>query len=284
MRTIDIRTSSLHYGCTSVPNHWTTPIESILSVNNGDNKEKNYFLGQECQAEDIFSLSEENNPGIFIPRLKTGRMGTGEFLTVSESNTFYSYPNPDRILDREYFDTFADCYKHVGNDCYTPLLNTDENWKSREVLFWAERNILEIENLYLGLCNHKISAREIFVSISYRPTETMKCELIFPARYINYRNPAAKEIPEYIQIISGYVLFTSGEAFRVGYIAAHISLNSGEADRIEGISKIYKLESGLSGRISPLIFSSNGNTKGILIPSYSNVNVINGNISVFRYY
>ena len=78
----------------------------------------------------------------------------------------------------------------------------------------------EAENVGAALLNTSCAVRNLFMKLSWRD-EAGSYELFAPCRYVNIPNPDIKT-SNYVQPISGYVLYYDGKVFYTAYVVVVI--------------------------------------------------------------
>jgi hypothetical protein len=198
MTKLDLKNGYLQMGWQkheSQPNIWQTFIECML-IRNGTDKA---FLATNCRAESV-----SGDGPIFGGRQTEVSIVKGwdkDYIIRAGAGIYYPFEN--ELSEMAHYWQYDGGVNLVGEE--------------RPIKVWAVEDVLKV--LREGCENNFF-----YWSIKY-DYNGCNYELITLCKYINF--PAIQAKSEYIQPISGYVIFEDQDRFCIAYICAHIS-NAGK--------------------------------------------------------
>lgn len=189
------------------PNSWMTTIQSVLRRHG--QPDETLYLSHECRHENVpFGSACDDNLRIFQ------RATPYEFLTFTKGDSFHQLISSDLPFP-------ASSAKHSfipleDGFYYQPV--SGETWKSSVRCPEAPIETISAVDLLTGLNDRALNIRDIFVHVRVASGD----DLYFPANYINFANRGV-ETADYVQSISGSVIFPVEGTYVPGYMACAVA-------------------------------------------------------------
>lgn len=238
-------------------NSWQTFIESVL-VRNGTDEA---FLTTECRVE----FMDGKHP-IFGHRYADIRVIKGwdadYFLRLGAGIHHPFRPAVSREL-------------HLGD--VTGMVGVEVVSRKRLVRVWS------VEEIHRAL-RAGTADNWFFMRLNYR-VDGADYEMICPCRYTNFSTPA-RQGHDYVQPISGPVLFADAKGYHVAYVAAHLRLDGNVVAEAIKCVPTYVLDAklGVGGRAVRLLRALFSPVRGwFLIDEFTDVVELDAAVEIFSY-
>ena len=245
----------------------------------------------------ILSTRDGNSWQTFIESTLTKDGDKDAFLSTSCRVEFLSGKHP--IFGHRYADIRvvkgwdADCYIRLGAGIHHPFrpflskaLHHVEIQNHVEVVVVGgkrEKKIWPLETFHRAL-REGTGDNWFFMSVKYR-VDGHDYEMNCPCRYTNFST--AKHVGvDYIQPISGPVLFEDATGFHIAYIATHVSLDGNvTAEIVKCVpTYIFDAKSGVGGKSIKFLRALFAPIKQwLLIDEYTDVVEIEAKVEIFSY-
>lgn len=212
---------------TAAPNAWCTAIQSVLEETVGG-VTQTAWLSQECRKENVpFAPGGPGPEGGIVQK-----NAPAEFLTFTRDGRFY------QLLGSEipFGTALAERYQRVPlgrHFVFQPF--GEEAWLSEVHCERRPIRLLAPEEVLAGLNARTLGAPELYLRFSWREGEKA-FTLYAPSRYVNFANRGHAP-DDYLQPISGYVLFRHDDLWLHGYLA--VALRTDGAMLVELVAPVY---------------------------------------------
>jgi len=189
-------------------NSWTTEIQSVLKCGGGASAEV-YHLSHECRFENVpFSKGYLGGKGEVFQKDKPF-----EFLTCSRDGKFHQLVVMDFMYKNELFGDFTGADVFCVNHLSPPSGVSHVECPDRPVTYYGHEAVFEL------LDGNTMSARDLFVEVSWTQEDGIDYLLYAPSRYINFGT--AEGGGHFIQPIIGQILYRDRHgAFFPAYVGA----------------------------------------------------------------
>lgn len=201
---------------TPVGNAWATEILCAVSEETEDRRW--HYLSKECRSEDVAfhdgsaggRIFQTERSWEFVMAVLDGRA-----VQMTSSDIDARHPSEERIVPITMAESFT-------AEVHCPL---------RQI------RALSVAETLDRLRERRLAVRDLFMRVEWAG-DAGRCEIYCPCRYVNFGNDAAGR-NDYIQPISGYVLFPHPEAgIQIGYVACTLA---GDGTRVtEFCGKRYR--------------------------------------------